>query len=92
MTREDPQLKLRISADLRDRIQASAIRNGRSMNAEIVRVLEAEFPKRDSVVEVLREALFSAIENGADPFDLAITLESEARAMYSIGSRGAGEK
>lgn len=40
MTREDPQLKLRISAEMRDRIAELAKQNGRSMNAEIVSRLE----------------------------------------------------
>jgi hypothetical protein len=45
MSREDPQLKLRLPEGLRDRIKAYADRHGRSMNAEIVRILEREFPE-----------------------------------------------
>lgn len=57
MTREDPQIKLRLPADLRDRIKYMAQRNGRSMNAEIVRVLEDEFPPSTliTVSEMVRE-------------------------------------
>ncbi|WP_342643905.1 Arc family DNA-binding protein [Rhodoligotrophos ferricapiens] len=39
------QFMLRLPDGLRDRIKAQAEKNGRSMNAEIVRVLEREFPK-----------------------------------------------
>lgn len=45
MSREDPQLKLRLPEGLRDRIKAKAESTGRSMNAEIVKVLEKEFPE-----------------------------------------------
>lgn len=44
MGREDPQLKLRLSEDLKARISEAAARNGRSMNAEIVWVLEQHYP------------------------------------------------
>lgn len=45
MAREDPQLKLRLPEGLRDRIKAYAAYQGRSMNEEIVRILEREFPE-----------------------------------------------
>jgi uncharacterized protein (DUF1778 family) len=44
MSREDHQMKIRMPAELRDRISAAADRNGRSMNAEIVLALEEAFP------------------------------------------------
>lgn len=37
----DPQFKLRLTHDLRDRIEAAALEHNRSMNAEIVHRLEA---------------------------------------------------
>ncbi|WP_321899126.1 Arc family DNA-binding protein [Paraburkholderia heleia] len=40
MTREDPQMKLRLPVDLKDRLTALAEENGRSLNAEVVRRLE----------------------------------------------------
>jgi hypothetical protein len=40
MTREDPQMKLRLPSDLKDRLTALAEENGRSLNAEVVRRLE----------------------------------------------------
>ena len=43
--RGSDQFPLRLPDGLRDRIKAAAERNGRSMNVEIVRVLEREFPE-----------------------------------------------
>jgi hypothetical protein len=40
MTREDPQMKLRLPPELKDRLTALAEENGRSLNAEVVRRLE----------------------------------------------------
>lgn len=43
MSREDPQMKIRLPADLKDQIEAVAKQSGRSMNAEIVARLEGSF-------------------------------------------------
>lgn len=43
MSREDPQMKIRLPADLKDQIEAAAKDSGRSMNAEIVARLEGSF-------------------------------------------------
>ncbi|MFC4788364.1 MULTISPECIES: Arc family DNA-binding protein [Giesbergeria] len=43
MSREDPQLKIRLPADMKDRIEEAAKQAGRSMNAEIVARLEQTF-------------------------------------------------
>lgn len=40
MTREDPQMKLRLPADLKDQLAELAEANGRSLNAEVVIRLE----------------------------------------------------
>lgn len=45
MARGDPQIKLRIPEELKNRVQYYADKNNRSMNAEIVRILEREFPE-----------------------------------------------
>ena len=49
MSREDPQLKLRLAPDLKDRVQESARANNRTMNSEIVARLESTFPKNQDV-------------------------------------------
>ncbi|SEQ19516.1 Arc family DNA-binding protein [Giesbergeria anulus] len=41
MSREDPQMKIRLPAELKDHIEASAKQLGRSMNSEIVARLKA---------------------------------------------------
>lgn len=43
MSREDPQMKVRLPADLKDQVEAAAKTNNRSMNAEIVARLQASF-------------------------------------------------
>lgn len=43
MGREDPQLKLRLTEEMKDRITAVAKENGRSVNAEIVARLDKSF-------------------------------------------------
>lgn len=45
MSREDPQMKIRLPADLKDRIEALAKQAGRSMNAEIVTRLQQTLPE-----------------------------------------------
>ncbi|WAP69294.1 Arc family DNA-binding protein [Jiella pelagia] len=45
------QYQLRFPPGLRDRIKAYAELQGRSMNAEIVRILENEFPEPEGIEE-----------------------------------------
>ncbi|WEK50286.1 MAG: Arc family DNA-binding protein [Candidatus Kaistia colombiensis] len=51
------QFQLRLPMGLRDRVKAHAERHGRSTNAEIVRVLEREFPAPKPVEERVLEVL-----------------------------------
>lgn len=43
MTREDPQMKIRLPAELKERIETASKEAGRSMNSEIVTRLAASF-------------------------------------------------
>lgn len=43
MSREDPQMKIRLPADLKDQIETASKNSGRSMNAEIVARLQDSF-------------------------------------------------
>lgn len=43
MSREDPQMKIRLPANLKDKIEEASKVGGRSMNAEIVSRLESSF-------------------------------------------------
>ncbi|WCE67978.1 Arc family DNA-binding protein [Sulfitobacter faviae] len=63
-TQTDPQFKLRLPADLKDRVQRASERNNRSMNAEIVAALEEKFPKVD-----LFDALNTAVIEARDKLE-----------------------
>lgn len=43
MSREDPQMKIRLPSELKDRIEEASRSAGRSLNAEIVARLQASF-------------------------------------------------
>ncbi|MBA7948866.1 Arc family DNA-binding protein [Citrobacter freundii] len=43
MSREDPQLRIRLPIELKEKVEASAKENNRSMNAEIVQRLERTY-------------------------------------------------
>ncbi|WP_139786004.1 Arc family DNA-binding protein [Agrobacterium genomosp. 13] len=51
------QFQLRLPPGLRDRIKAHADRHGRSTNAEIVRILEREFPEPEIIENQLTDLL-----------------------------------
>lgn len=52
MSREDPQLKLRLPPALKDRITKAASDNGRSVNAEILARLERSFEDDETISEL----------------------------------------
>lgn len=60
-TQTDPQFKLRLPADLKDRVQYAAGRNNRSMNAEIIHALEEAYPDPLSKEAELRLAAGAAM-------------------------------
>ncbi|KAA1182110.1 Arc family DNA-binding protein [Rhizobium tropici] len=49
MAREDPQLKLRLTEELKALVTNAAKANGRSVNAEIVSRLESSFSNEDEI-------------------------------------------
>ncbi|MBV8045070.1 Arc family DNA-binding protein [Pluralibacter sp.] len=57
MSREDPQLRIRLPIELKDKIESVSKTNNRSMNAEIVSILSDFFNReeqyRNSMVVVL---------------------------------------
>ena len=53
MIKAAPDMKVRLSADLREKIEASARRNNRTMNAEIVARLERSFYAEEQVLSSL---------------------------------------
>ncbi len=54
-THTDPQIKLRIPSGLKERVQAAAAANNRSMNSEIVARLEQSFSGSGSGVKEMTE-------------------------------------
>lgn len=53
MSREDPQLRIRLPFELKEKIDEAAKANNRSMNAEIVQRLDISFLKEIPVDEVI---------------------------------------
>ncbi|MFM0059210.1 Arc family DNA-binding protein [Paraburkholderia phytofirmans] len=51
MTREDPQMKLRLPHELKEVLGEAAIANNRSLNAEVVSRLQESFADRTSPVD-----------------------------------------
>lgn len=73
MSREDPQLKVRLPQDLKDKITASASNLGRSINADVVARLEESFENNqssyieaftDAGVKILSHVMTSLKESG----------------------------
>jgi hypothetical protein len=46
MARTDPQINLRVPADLKKKIELIAVENSRSINAEVVQRLEQSFEQK----------------------------------------------
>jgi hypothetical protein len=55
MTREDPQIKLRLPPDLKDRLAEAATDNNRSLNAEVVSRLQESFDSQAGDTEAVME-------------------------------------
>ncbi|MDE3796622.1 Arc family DNA-binding protein [Sinorhizobium meliloti] len=88
---------LRLPDGLRDRIKAYAERNGRSMNAEIIRVLEREYPpawtiagRVGQMIEVLR-GLRTAGATEESVERLAAELQETIEGMMSGRVQGVDE-
>lgn len=56
MARDDPQMKLRLPEEMRDRLKAAADTRGRSMNAEIIHRLES-YDAMERDIDTLHAAL-----------------------------------
>lgn len=65
MGREDPQLKLRLSEEMKDKVTAAAKANGRSANAEIVARLEQTFDGGTNLTDKQLRALQGLAESYA---------------------------
>lgn len=56
MSRVDPQANFRLPAALRDRLKAQAVRNRRSMNAELIVLIESGLQKEHAPLAATGEA------------------------------------
>ncbi|MBD7962153.1 Arc family DNA-binding protein [Comamonas avium] len=80
MSREDPQMKIRLPADLKDQIEIASKSSGRSMNAEIVARLELSLdPNNNSaalkqrILEMEGDAALVALQASQAKSDLLAT-------------------
>lgn len=73
MSREDPQLRIRLPLELKEKIEESAKANNRSMNAEIVQRLDESFigEMSDDVVISAEEAI-QLVTNARDELSAII--------------------
>lgn len=72
MARIDPQLNIRIPAELKTQIEEAAHENGRSMNAEIVARLNESFDLLTDDPSILIGALISIYEGKNIPISITI--------------------
>lgn len=83
MSREDPQLRIRLPVELKDKIENTAKENGRSMNSEIVHRLEDSFKDKslNNSIASLSMALdsFKKVEGA-----MAQALEAKDNHLRSI--------
>lgn len=76
MARDDPQFRIRLPAELKARVERAAENNHRSLNAEIVAVLEKAFPSsvrpEDLTLGELRQEITALIKGINDPKTLEL--------------------
>lgn len=71
MARTDPQINLRVPANLKKKIELIAIENSRSINAEVVQRLEQSFEQKFGDLEsVPTEELMKALAKRLDGFSI----------------------
>jgi SUMO ligase MMS21 Smc5/6 complex component len=74
--RDVAPLGLRMPPDLKGRIKSAAMRNGRSMNAEIVAALEEKYPATVGISELIEQ-----IQNTLDEANYARLTDSQQDAL-----------
>jgi hypothetical protein len=79
MSREDPQLKVRLPQELKDKITESALNLGRSINSDVVSRLEQSFKP---VNRIYRDSMEEKITVGDQPE--GSHLEQEIRELREL--------
>lgn len=96
MSREDPQLKIRLPVDLKVKIEAAAQRANRTLNAEVVSRLAGSFEgerARPDTERVLRLQVDIAAQRQqqvmlkTEEYQTHVDLERVARALESVDGR-----
>lgn len=88
MTREDPQMKIRLPAEIKDALASQAVANGRSLNAEIVGRLRSTLEEGfsdDSLLASIKELVVSKKLS-----DLFGTEVAEGVGLYATHVSGEG--
>jgi len=89
MTREDPQMKLRMPADLRDRIAEQAKHNGRSMNSEIIARLEGSFSTPENAILL---SAFERLNTELARIEIEKLSEQAQTALFAFNLRDVCER
>ncbi len=87
MSREDPQFKLRMPADLRIRAEDAAKASGRSLNAELVARLETSLldSPSDKLIPAERAKELSLIARSAFPAEIRRRILASINKAISLG-------
>lgn len=91
MTEAPPDMKIRISSDLRRKIEASARANNRTMNSEVVTRLEASFAERltnrsDPSTDLAQRV--AVLEEAAVPdFTTSLRQDEQAQTIEALNVR-----
>lgn len=72
MARTDPQINLRVPADLKKKIELIAVENGRSLNAEVVQRLEQSFTQDKKLLEI-SSVMTKTMMNSLEAMDTALS-------------------
>lgn len=86
-TQTDPQFKLRLTADLKDRIQSSALSNNRSMNAEILASLEVAYPRPASSIEPVHFELLEWVQSASTEHEMLKRAGEANKTIKNSGSK-----
>ena len=91
MTREDPQMKIRLTDDLKKSIERAAHESGRSMNAEIVARLQKSFesPGDETAVDKLAVAVITLklVQRLVDDADLQSNISDMLKFITGADAR-----
>ncbi|VTU37153.1 Arc family DNA-binding protein [Variovorax sp. PBL-E5] len=92
MARNDPQVNLRMSAEMKDKLDAAAVSNKRSLTAEIVERLDRSFTEGPDLTMALTAAQLDAAHQAVQADFLKLELISLAEMAEAMLERADREK